>query len=51
MRATFDAKVVTATRPRPVAISSRRVFERSASEGERPSRIALVESPISARQP
>ena len=51
MRATLDANVVTAMRPVAPAISSRSVFATSASEGERPSRTALVESPISARQP
>ena len=51
MRATLEAKVVTATRPVAPAISSRSVFATSASDGERPSRTALVESPISARQP
>ena len=51
MRATLEAKVVTATRPVAPAISSRSVLATSASDGERPSRTALVESPISARQP
>ena len=51
MRATLEAKVVTATRAGAVRISSAKVLATSVSEGERPSRTALVESPISARQP
>ena len=51
MRATLEAKVVTATRRGALAISSASVLATSASDGERPSRTALVESPISARQP
>ena len=47
----MDAKVVTATRPGAVLISSAMHLATSASEGERPSRTALVESPTSARQP
>ena len=37
--------------PAPFLISSASVLATSASEGERPSRTALVESPTSARQP
>ena len=51
MRATLEAKVVTPTRPRALAISSASVLATSVSEGERPSRTALVESPSSARHP
>ena len=50
-RATWDAKVVTPTRPGAVLISSASVLATSVSDGERPSRTALVESPTSARQP
>ncbi len=50
-RPALEAKVVTATRPGALAISSAMTLATSASEGERPSRTALVESPISARQP
>src|SRR6266487_907697 len=49
--ATFDAKVVTATLARAVRTSSARVFATSRSEGERPSRMALVESPTIASTP
>ena len=51
MRATLEANVVTATRRGACTISSVSVFATSISDGERPSRTALVESPISARQP
>src|SRR5207253_1719587 len=50
-RATLEAKVVTATRAGATRMSSARQAATSVSEGERPSRNALVESPISARQP
>ncbi len=50
-RATLEAKVVTATRPRAAFTSSVMVFATSCSEGERPSRTALVESPTSASTP
>ena len=50
-RATLEAKVVTATRPLAAFTSSAMVLATSASEGERPSRTALVESPISASTP
>ena len=51
MRATLEAKVVTATRPLADLTSSVIVLATSASEGERPSRTALVESPTSASTP
>src|SRR6266851_2592439 len=50
-RATLEAKVVTATRPLAAFTSSVMVLATSASDGERPSRTALVESPISASTP
>ena len=43
--------MVTATRAGAVLISSASVLATSASDGERPSRTALVESPTSARHP
>ena len=43
--------MVTATRPRAAFTSSAMVLPTSASDGERPSRTALVESPTMARQP
>ena len=51
MRATLEAKVVTATRRGAFTISSVSVLATSDSDGERPSRTALVESPISTWQP
>ena len=51
MRATLEANVVTAMRPFAAPIRSCSVRATSRSEGERPSRTALVKSPISARQP
>ena len=51
MRATLEAKVVTATRRGALRISSSRVTATSASDGEMPSRTALVESQISAVMP
>ena len=50
-RATLEAKVVTATRPLAAFTSLVMVAATSVSEGERPSRTALVESPISASTP
>src|SRR6185312_3964612 len=50
-RATLEAKVVTATRPLAALTSLVMVAATSVSEGERPSRTALVESPTSASTP
>src|SRR5579872_4093810 len=50
-RATLDANVVTATRPFAALTTATMVLATSVSEGERPSRMALVESPIRARTP
>ena len=50
-RATLEAKVVTATRPLAALTSFLMVAATSVSEGERPSRTALVESPTSASTP
>ena len=43
--------MVTATRPGALRTSSASVFATSFSDGERPSRTAFVESPMSAMQP
>ena len=51
MRATFDAKVVTATHCGASLMILSKVTATSASEGEMPSRTALVESQISAATP
>ena len=51
MRATLEAKVVMATRRFAVLTRSRSVSATSASDGERPSRTAFVESHTSARTP
>src|SRR5215831_1393385 len=50
-RPTWEANVVTATRRGAVRMRSASVFATSDSDGERPSRIALVESPTSASTP
>ena len=50
-RATFEAKVVTATRCGASAMSRARVLATSASLGLRPSRTTFVESHTSARMP
>ena len=51
MRPTFDEKVVMATRPGALAITSARPSLTSRSVGETPSRMALVESQTKAKTP
>jgi hypothetical protein len=51
MRATFEAKMVTATRCGASAIKLRSVLATSASLGLEPSRTMLVESQMSASTP
>jgi hypothetical protein len=51
MRPTFDEKVVTATLPSAASMTLRSPSPTSFSDGETPSRIALVESQISASTP
>ncbi len=51
MRATLEAKVVTATRRGASRISRASVTATSASDGDTPSRTALVELQISAAMP
>ena len=51
MRPTFDEKVVTATRPGAASITPRSPCPTACSEGDSPSRSALVESQISASTP
>ena len=51
MRPTLDEKVVTATRPEALVMTSARPSETCRSDGDSPSRIALVESQTSASTP
>ncbi len=51
IRPTLDENVVTATRPGAASITCRRPCPTACSEGDSPSRIALVESQISAITP